>query len=95
MTCCTVIGFPNGTHRPTVKAIEATAAVKEGATEIDVVAFLPFLVNCDVDSAKRELTEIALERLSNVPDLSVYGPDNAEDRAGVISMTLGEIHPHD
>ena len=56
--CCTVIGFPHGTSKPTVKAIEATAAVKDGAQEIDVVAFLPFLLNFDIDSAKAELMEI-------------------------------------
>ena len=56
--CCTVIGFPHGTSKPTVKAIEATAAVKDGAQEIDVVAFLPFLLNLDLDSAKAELMEI-------------------------------------
>lgn len=58
VSCCTVIGFPNGTHRPTLKAIEATVAVKEGATEIDVVVFLPFLINYDIESAKGELMEV-------------------------------------
>jgi deoxyribose-phosphate aldolase len=56
--CCTVIGFPHGTSKPTVKAIEATTTVKDGAEEIDVVAFLPFLLNLDVDAAKAELMEI-------------------------------------
>jgi deoxyribose-phosphate aldolase len=56
--CCTVVGFPHGTSKPTVKAIEATAAVKDGASEIDVVAFLPFLINQDVDAARGELMEV-------------------------------------
>jgi len=56
--CCTVIGFPHGTSKPTVKAIEATTTVKDGAEEIDVVAFLPFLLNLDVDAAKGELMEV-------------------------------------
>lgn len=58
VACCTVIGFPHGTSKPTLKAIEATAAVKDGATEIDVVAFLPFLINHDVDAARSELMEV-------------------------------------
>ena len=56
--CCTVIGFPHGTSKPTVKAIEATSAVKDGAQEIDLVAFLPFLLNHDFDAAKAEFMEI-------------------------------------
>lgn len=55
---CSVIGFPHGTSKPTLKAIEATAAVKDGADEIDVVAHLPSLVAGDVDAAKAELSEI-------------------------------------
>jgi cysteine desulfurase / selenocysteine lyase len=59
------------------------------------VEYLQSIGMAAVREHERELTAISLERLSNVPDLRVYGPDNAEDRAGVISMTLGEIHPHD
>ena len=58
VACCTVVGFPHGTSKPTVKAIEATAAVKDGAGEVDVVAFLPFLLNHDLDSARAELIEV-------------------------------------
>ncbi len=55
---CTVVGFPHGANKPTLKAIEATAAVKDGATEIDVVAHLPYLIAGDVDAAKLELMEV-------------------------------------
>ncbi|HEY7118972.1 MAG TPA: deoxyribose-phosphate aldolase [Tepidisphaeraceae bacterium] len=56
--CCTVVGFPHGTSKSTIKAIEATSAVKDGASEIDVVAFLPFLLNLDLDAARAELMEV-------------------------------------
>jgi deoxyribose-phosphate aldolase len=56
---CTVVGFPHGTSKPTVKAIEATSVIKDGADEIDVVAHLPHLLNADVDAIKAELLEIA------------------------------------
>lgn len=55
---CTVIGFPNGTHKPTVKAIEATSCIKDGADEIDIVAHLPTLLAMDLSGAKLELMEI-------------------------------------
>jgi deoxyribose-phosphate aldolase len=56
--CCTVVSFPHGTSKPVIKAIEASNAVKDGASEVDVVAFLPYLINHDVDSAKAELIEV-------------------------------------
>lgn len=42
-----------------------------------------------------ELTGIALERLSDVPGLSIHGPKTVEDRGGVVSMTVEGIHAHD
>lgn len=56
--CCAVIGFPHGTSKSTVKAIEATSCIKDGADEIDIVAHLPNLLNQDVDAARAELMEI-------------------------------------
>ena len=41
-----------------------------------------------------ELASHAIERLGEVPGVTVYGP-RGEDRAGVISLTLGDVHPHD
>jgi cysteine desulfurase/selenocysteine lyase len=40
------------------------------------------------------LTAYALDCLSAVPDLHIYGPPAAE-RGGVIAFTLADIHPHD
>jgi deoxyribose-phosphate aldolase len=55
---CTVVSFPHGTSKPTIKAIEATSAVKDGAEELDVVAHLPNLINNNFDAARAELIEI-------------------------------------
>jgi cysteine desulfurase/selenocysteine lyase len=41
------------------------------------------------------LTAYALEQLSTVDDLTIYGPPTAEARGGVVSFTLGRAHPHD
>ena len=69
--CCGVAGFPHGTGKPTVKAIEASSAVKDGATEVDVVAFLPFLINADVDAARAELMEVVRACRAVRPDVIV------------------------
>jgi deoxyribose-phosphate aldolase len=55
---CTVCGFPHGTSKAIHKAIEAVGLVKDGANEVDVVAFLPNLANGDVDAARAELIEV-------------------------------------
>ena len=43
---------------------------------------------------ERELVDYALPRLDSVPGVTLLGP-RGEDRAGVISFTLADIHPHD
>ena len=56
---CAVVGFPMGNQKTSVKAIEATAAVKDGANEIDFVAHLPYLMQPDGAAAKSEFLEVA------------------------------------
>jgi cysteine desulfurase / selenocysteine lyase len=43
---------------------------------------------------ERALVRLATERLAGVEGIQVYGPKPAE-RSGVVSFTLGDIHPHD
>lgn len=55
---CVVVGFPLGANDVTVKRSEATVALKAGADEIDFVAHLPHLMNCDGDAAAAEFGSI-------------------------------------
>lgn len=55
---CTVSGFPHGTSKSTVKAIESVAAIKDGAEEVDVVIHLPHLLTLNLDAARAELIEV-------------------------------------
>ena len=43
---------------------------------------------------EQQITRYAMEQLQTVPGLTIYGPD-ASKRGGVISFTLGDIHPLD
>jgi cysteine desulfurase/selenocysteine lyase len=43
----------------------------------------------------RELTEVALERLGDVPGLHIQGPTTLEERGGVVSMSMDGVHAHD
>jgi deoxyribose-phosphate aldolase len=68
---CTVVGFPHGTNKSTLKAIEATSSIKDGADEIDVVAHLPHLLNADVPAIKAELIEIVRAARATRPDVVI------------------------
>ncbi|MCJ7628069.1 MAG: cysteine desulfurase, partial [Longimicrobiales bacterium] len=41
------------------------------------------------------LLRYALNRLAQIPELTVYGPKDLSERSGVIAFALGDAHPHD
>jgi cysteine desulfurase/selenocysteine lyase len=43
---------------------------------------------------EHEIVAYALERLEEVPGVSIIGP-TAEHKGGVVAFNLGSIHPHD
>jgi cysteine desulfurase/selenocysteine lyase len=48
-----------------------------------------------VHAAETELTSYTLERLAEVPDLTIFGPPAGDDRGGIVSFQLDAIHAHD
>jgi cysteine desulfurase/selenocysteine lyase len=48
-----------------------------------------------IEAWERELARYALERLGELPGMSIYGPRDPAGRAAVISFTMGDAHPHD
>jgi len=47
-----------------------------------------------IEEHERELAAYAMERLSELPFVTIYGPP-ADRRAGIVSFNVGEVHPHD
>ena len=61
-------------------------------------AAIDYLSGIGMDSVlehDRELTAYALERLVEVPNLSIQGPTDTTDRGGAISFDIPGIHAHD
>ncbi|HZP26916.1 MAG TPA: cysteine desulfurase [Dehalococcoidia bacterium] len=42
-----------------------------------------------------EITAYALRRMRQLEDVTIYGPPDAEQRGGVVSFNLADIHAHD
>ena len=71
-----------------------TPAIAEAIGLGAAVDYLKALGMENVLQHEQELTHYAMEQLQSVPGLTIYGPEAAR-RGGVISFTLGDIHPHD
>jgi deoxyribose-phosphate aldolase len=55
---CAVVGFPLGACKTSLKAMEAVAAVKDGAQEIDMVIALDALFSGDLPAARDDVFEV-------------------------------------
>jgi cysteine desulfurase/selenocysteine lyase len=49
----------------------------------------------NVRDHEREITSYALSKMTEVKGLTVYGPKSGDQRVGVVSFNLGDIHAHD
>ncbi|PJI08709.1 MULTISPECIES: cysteine desulfurase [Clostridium] len=48
-----------------------------------------------IDAVEKNLTSYALERMSEIPYLDIYGTKDVAKKAGVISFNVKDVHPHD
>jgi cysteine desulfurase/selenocysteine lyase len=71
-----------------------TPAIAEAIGLGAAVDFLGGLGMQAVHAHEAAMTEYAMDRLSEVPGLRVYGPPAAE-RGGVVAFSMAEAHPHD
>jgi cysteine desulfurase/selenocysteine lyase len=75
----------------------------EGGTPniADVIAFgaaIDYLNDLGMDRVRKheiELTKYALDAISGVKGVTLYGPPDPLHRGGVVSFNIGDIHPHD
>jgi len=48
-----------------------------------------------VRAHEHEITSYALERVSEIPGVTIYGPTDTSVRGGVVTFNVDKIHPHD
>ncbi len=89
------------------------AGTPDAAAAVGLMAAVEYLEKIGMDNVRAheiELTEYALERLAEIPEVTVYGPRHSgkrsasridsgqarmTKRAGVISFNVGPVHAHD
>ena len=90
------VTMESATWAPAPRKFEA--GVPNMAQAVGLGAALTYLTKIGMANIHRhevELTSYLLKGLSEIDDLRIIGPKTTELRGGVISFTLGDIHPHD
>jgi cysteine desulfurase/selenocysteine lyase len=80
-----------------VLPLKFEAGTPNAANAVGLAAAVEYLDKIGMDkvrSHERRLMSIAQERLAAIDGLHIYGPP-ATERSGIVSFTLGDIHPHD
>ena len=72
-----------------------TPAIAESAGLGAAADFMTALGMDTVRAHERELTAYALERLSAITGVTVFGPADAAERGALVSFAVDGIHPHD
>ena len=90
------VTMESATWAPAPKKFEA--GVPNMAQAVGLGAALTYLTGIGMDNIHKHeisLTKYLIEGLSAITDLRIIGPKTTELRGGVVSFTLGDIHPHD
>jgi cysteine desulfurase/selenocysteine lyase len=90
------VELESSTYAPLPLKFEAGTPHIAGAVGLGAAAdYLAGIGREAILAHERALMGYALERLAQVPELTVLGPRDPAERSGVISFTLADIHPHD
>ena len=68
------------------------------AGAIGLGAAIDFLEEIGLDAIEKhehELAGYAMEKMSEIDGLEIYGPKDPEKRAGLVTFNLNDVHPHD
>ncbi|MEK3887776.1 cysteine desulfurase [Bacillus sp. FSL K6-3431] len=90
------VGLQESTWKELPWKFEAGTPIIAGA--IGLGAAIDFLTDIGPEHIlehEHKLAAYALEKMSAVDGMTIYGPQSAEQRAGVITFNIEEVHPHD
>jgi cysteine desulfurase/selenocysteine lyase len=68
------------------------------AESIGLGVAVDYLTRIGMDKIRqheKQITQYALDRLKDFPEVTVYGPKDVEQRGGLVAFTLGDVHAHD
>ncbi|ASS94964.1 MULTISPECIES: cysteine desulfurase [Peribacillus] len=90
------VGLYESTWKELPWKFEGGTPIIAGA--IGIGAAIDFLEEIGLDNIERhehKLAAYAMEKMSAVEGLTIYGPKDAEKRAGVVTFNINDVHPHD
>ncbi|WP_248705691.1 cysteine desulfurase [Convivina praedatoris] len=90
------VGLDEATFQPLPWRFEAGTPNIAGAIGLGAaIEYLRSIGMAQIAANEAQLTTYALKKLGAIEGLQIYGPTNGQNRTGVITFNLADIHPHD
>jgi cysteine desulfurase/selenocysteine lyase len=90
------VELESSTYAPLPMKFEAGTPHIAGAVGLGAAAdYLGTIGRDAIQAHEKHLMTYAMERMAEIPDLAILGPRDVAERSGVVSFTLGDVHPHD
>lgn len=90
------VGLHDSTWKELPWKFEGGTPIIAGA--IGLGAAIDFLEEIGLDAIEQhehELAGYAMDKMSEIDGLTIYGPRDPEKRAGLVTFNLDDVHPHD
>ncbi|EPD50561.1 SufS family cysteine desulfurase [Paenisporosarcina sp. HGH0030] len=90
------VGLYDSTWKELPWKFEGGTPIIAGA--VGLAAAIDFLEEIGLDEIEKHehaLAAYALERMSTINGLTIYGPKDPGERAGIVTFNLDDVHPHD
>ncbi len=72
-----------------------TPVIAQGVALAEAADYLDEIGLDRIQAHEEWITEYALDRLGEFDDIEIYGPDDPEDRGGLVGFNLDGVHAHD
>ncbi|WP_400243059.1 cysteine desulfurase [Niallia sp. JL1B1071] len=90
------VGLYESTWKELPWKFEAGTPIIAGAIGLGAaIDFLDEIGLENITEHEHKLAAYAIEKMSSINGLTIYGPQSANNRAGVITFNIEDVHPHD
>lgn len=90
------VGLHDSTWKELPWKFEGGTPIIAGA--VGLAAAIDFLESIGLDKIEQhehELAAYAMEKMSAIEGMTIYGPKDPSKRAGIVTFNLDDVHPHD
>ena len=90
------VGLYESTWKELPWKFEGGTPIIAGA--VGLAAAIDFLEEIGLDEIEKhehKLAAYAMDRMSTINGLTIYGPQDPDKRAGIVTFNLDDVHPHD